>query len=42
MRIKQRIAGEVTILDVNGRMTRDDGYGQIRAALNPLLEQGRT
>ncbi len=42
MRIKQRTAGSVTILDLNGRMTRSDGYGAIRAALNPLLKQGHT
>ncbi len=42
MRIKQRSAGPVTILDLNGRMTRNDGCGEIRTALNPLLEQGRT
>ncbi len=42
MRIKQRTAGSVTILDLNGRMTRSDGYGEIRAALNPLLKQGHT
>ena len=42
MHIKQRAAGSVTIFDLNGRMTRNDGYGQIRAALNPLLKQGHT
>ncbi len=42
MRIKQRSAGPVTILDLNGRMTRNDGYGEIRKALKPLLEQGHT
>ncbi len=42
MRIKQRSAGPVTILDLSGRMTRNDGYGEIRTALNPLLEQGHT
>ena len=29
MRIKHRTAGSVTILDLNGRMTRSDGYGEI-------------
>ena len=42
MRIKHRTAGSVTILDLNGRMTRSDGYGEIRAALNPLLKQRQT
>ena len=42
MRIKQRTTGPVTILDLEGRMTRNDGYGEIRAALSPLLTQRRT
>ncbi len=42
MRIKQRSAGPVTILDLNGRMTQNDGCGEIRTALKPLLEQGHT
>ena len=42
MRIKQRTAGSVTILDLNGRLTRNDGYGAIRATVNPLLTQGHT
>ncbi len=42
MRIKQRSAGPVTILDLDGRMTRDDTYGELRAAVKPLLEQGHT
>ena len=42
MRIKQRTAGSVTILDLNGRLTRNDGYGAIRATVNPLLKQGHT
>ena len=40
MRIKQRTAEGVTILDLNGRLTRNDGYGDIRAAVGPLLKQG--
>ncbi len=40
MRIKQRSAGPVTILDLNGRMTQNDGCGEVRTALKPLLEQG--
>ena len=42
MRIQQRTAGPVTILDLNGRMTRNDGYGEVKAALSPLLTQGQT
>ncbi len=42
MRIKQRSAGPVTILDLNGRMTINDGCGDVQAALSPLLKQGHT
>ena len=42
MRISQRTAGPVTILDLNGRLTRDDGYGEIRATIRPLLNQAHT
>ena len=42
MRIKQRTDAGIIILDLNGRMTRNDGYGEIRAALSPLLKQGHT
>ncbi len=42
MRIKQRTAGLVTILDLAGRITRNDGYGELRSTLNPLLKQGHT
>ena len=40
MRIKQRTVGSVTVLDLHGRLTRNDGYGEIRAALGVLLKQG--
>ncbi len=42
MHITQRTAQGVTILDLDGRLTRDDGYGEVRAALTLLLEQGHT
>ena len=42
MRIKQRTAGEVTILDLDGRLTRDDGYGKVRSAVSALLKQQHT
>ena len=42
MRITQRTEGPVTVLDLTGRLTRNDGYGQIRATVNPLLTQGLT
>jgi anti-sigma B factor antagonist len=40
MRMKQRTSGPVTILDLDGRLTRDDGYGEVKAAIGPLLKQG--
>ena len=40
MRIKQRTAGPVTILDLDGRMTRNDGYGEVKAAMSLLLKHG--
>ena len=40
MPITQRTVGSVTILDVTGGMTRDRGYGEIRAAVSPLLKEG--
>ena len=42
MRIKQRTVGSVTILDLTGRMTRNDGDGETRAAVSALLKQGHT
>ena len=42
MRISQRTAGPVTILDLNGRLTGNDGYGEMRAAISPLLNQAHT
>ena len=42
MRIKQRTVGGITTLDLHGRMTRDDGHGEIRATLSLLLKQGHT
>ncbi len=42
MRIKHRTVGSVIVLDLNGRLTRNDGSGEIRAALSALLKQGHT
>lgn len=39
MRIAQREAGSVTILDLDGPLTRNDGYGDVKAAVSPLLQQ---
>ena len=40
MRITQRTVGSITIPDLAGRMTRNDGYGEIRATVSPLLKEG--
>ncbi|HJN44206.1 MAG: anti-anti-sigma factor [Acidobacteria bacterium] len=42
MRIKQRTSGPVVILDLDGRMTRNDGFGTVKAAVAPLLKQGHS
>ncbi len=42
MRIRQRTAGSVTILDLAGRITRNDGHTEVRAAMSPLLKQEHT
>ena len=39
MRIKQRTVDSVTVLDLCGCLTRNDGYGEIRAVLGALLKQ---
>ena len=40
MEIKERRVDGVTILDTNGRMTRNDGYGTVKERVGKLLEQG--
>ena len=40
MRIKQRTAGSVTIFDLDGRLTRNDGFGEVKTCISPLLKQG--
>ena len=42
MRITHRTVGSVTVLDLNGRLTRNDGSGEVRAAVSALLKQGHT
>ena len=39
MEITQRVVGEVTVLDLAGRMTRNDGYGAVKARVTELLGQ---
>ena len=37
MRIQQRLAESVIILDLNGRLTRNDGFREIKACVRSLL-----
>ncbi len=42
MTITTRVVGHVTVLDLDGRMTRDEGYGAVKAQAVELLGQERT
>lgn len=42
MRITQRTADEVSIISLDGRMTRNDGFGEVRAAVTTSLAEGQT
>jgi anti-sigma B factor antagonist len=41
MQITQRIAGDVTILDLQGRLVFGDGYDALRDRLSRLVGEGR-
>jgi len=41
MRISERTVGDVTVLDLEGRLILDDGFGPLRVALNRLIGDGR-
>lgn len=41
LNIKEREAGEVTILDMNGKVTIGEGSVSLRSAIRGLLEKGR-
>lgn len=41
MRISERTVGDVTILDLEGRLILDDGFEPLRVALNRLIGEGR-
>jgi anti-sigma B factor antagonist len=41
MEISQRQAGDVTILDLNGRLILDEGFEPLRQALNRLIGEGQ-
>ena len=41
MRISERTVGDVTVLDLEGRLILDDGFEPLRVALNRLIGEGR-
>jgi anti-anti-sigma factor len=41
MQISERTVGDITILDLQGRLILDDGFEPLRQALNRLIGQGR-
>jgi anti-sigma B factor antagonist len=42
MAIKTRTSGNVTILDVSGKITIDSGARELRAAVRGALDEGKT
>lgn len=42
MTISTRVVGQVTVLDLDGRMTRNEGHGGVKARAVELLGQERT
>ena len=42
MKIGQRSIGNVTILDLEGRLVAEDGFEPLRQVLNRLIADGRT
>ncbi len=42
MRIDERSVGDVTVLDVTGRITADSGDVELKDKINSLINQGRT
>ena len=41
MRITERRSGELTILELEGRLTKNDGYGACKQRVTELLSEGR-
>ena len=41
MQITERRIGDLSILDVDGRMTRNEGYGSVKEQVSALLADGR-
>jgi anti-sigma B factor antagonist len=42
MRTTQRTADQVSVISLDGRMTRNDGFGAVKTAVTDLLAQGHT
>jgi anti-anti-sigma factor len=42
MQITERTVGDVTILDLKGRLILDDGFEPMRVAFNEAIAEGRT
>lgn len=40
MQVSERTAGDVTIIDATGRMTRNDGFGTLKEKVEALLAGG--
>ena len=38
MQIEDRVVGNVTVSDLNGRMTRNEGYGILKDKINSLVQ----
>ena len=41
MRLEEHVIGDVTVLAVPGRMTRNDDYGTLVARVSTLVDDGR-
>ena len=41
MTLKERRVGDVTVLDLKGRLVLDDGDGVLRTRINELADEGR-
>lgn len=41
MRITERTSDDVNVLDLDGRMTRNDGYGVLKPRVSELVTEGR-
>jgi anti-anti-sigma factor len=40
MNIEQRQVGDITLIDVRGRLTMNDGHGQLKQTITGLTERG--